>query len=298
MTYASGTITDANPGPAFVAVIEAALTANGWTLEDTNVISTSTYRTWKNPAANNVTGKDYFISLRYTTTGAGSYGHYVHETWDPTSNLGQGFVTGYTGTQSITAPNHRLLDTAVALDSSFITGTPAISLPSSSFGYWVSATANRLILLVSSDPTNVYYVGNYVPDQNFVDAAGAAMLPLIRARVPEANATNNITRLPQFVGSSAPSSLVDTVAASTMTGNFPTPSIPAGDLSIGVRRGIRVPIRALNRNVLGYIPDLLLFRCSTTVARGDTIAIDGVNWVMSTYSDGGSHSFCTAFRAV
>lgn len=77
MANATGTITSATPQIDLYNAIETAMVAHSnWTLVDTAVISTATYKVWKNHGTgvtdNNSFGSDFYVVLAYTTTGAGS----------------------------------------------------------------------------------------------------------------------------------------------------------------------------------------------------------------------------------
>lgn len=76
MANATGTITSATPQIDLYNAIETAMVAHSnWTLVDTAVIATNTYKVWKNHgtgvADNNSLGTDFYVVLSYTTTGAG-----------------------------------------------------------------------------------------------------------------------------------------------------------------------------------------------------------------------------------
>src|SRR6187402_1092437 len=69
MTYITGTITDANPGPLLYAAIETAAIALGYTLEDTVVIGSNTHKILKSAAAGNSRGQDWYLDINFATTG-------------------------------------------------------------------------------------------------------------------------------------------------------------------------------------------------------------------------------------
>lgn len=77
MSNATGTITSATPQVDLYNAIETLMTAHdNWTLVDTAVIATATYKVWKNHGTgiteNNSFGSDFYVVIAYTTTGAGN----------------------------------------------------------------------------------------------------------------------------------------------------------------------------------------------------------------------------------
>ena len=302
MTYVTGTITDANPGVALHAVFASALTANGYTLDDTVVISTSTYKIYKNPAANNGSGFDWYFMLRYTTTGAGTLSFNVMEVWTAVTDLMQGFVSTYSPSQTVSAPNYRIFETAIALDGTAgQSGLSSISITSSSFGYWISITPTRINFLLSTAPTQVYCAGLYDADAAFATAAGAALLPLGRWSVGPSVTEVGVTRVPGLTGSVSPFVYGIIPAPSTIVGYFNVTGVPAGSTVFGPRRGNRIPVSAGTSNsssgFFGYIKDALVVAANNTVARGDTVTIGADTWILSTNS-GSNPYYCTAFKAV
>jgi hypothetical protein len=197
MTYITGTLTDSNAPATLYGSIATALTTAGYTLEDTVVITTTTWKVWKSPAASNSANLDWYLFVGYTTTGAGTVRFYCSEGYTAATDL---VIRGVKGLNSVSTSNgsnayYARYDNA-GLSWDVATGSPygstgmainAVNLgwdtttfcdrqilaPATSFGYWISITTNRVIALGSGAPTEAVYTGLYAPSQEYIDVAAA-----------------------------------------------------------------------------------------------------------------------------
>src|SRR3954469_25016645 len=143
---------DANPAATLYATLAGGLTTAGFTLVDTQVISTRTHKVWKSAAANNAQGLDWFLDAVYTTTGAGSLWLFPMEFYDPATHLATRMVHGGLSSTTIDqtfysingATAFTLESASWPLNASNATGLPLLT-STSSFGYWFSVTGDRVI---------------------------------------------------------------------------------------------------------------------------------------------------------
>jgi hypothetical protein len=195
MTYGTGTVTDANPGPALYAAMEATFLAAGFTLADTVVISTRTHKVLKSDAADNDLGKTWYLDIHYPTTGI-TGGMFMAPFEDFNSTTDLGFRGPYTGASNTTIEGtyySRFGATGSALESSWANAVAFTNLDNAlttgAMGWFLSATTDRVIFASTASAAELHYVGFFEPTADHVTAAGAALYPLIVAHFNTAAST-------------------------------------------------------------------------------------------------------------
>lgn len=321
MTYITGTVTDANPGPALYALLAPALTSAGFTLVDTVVLGSGakTHKVWLSAAAGNAIGKDWYLIVGYGTTGAGYLYMNVCEFFDPATDLAYrpAYVTGqlrpsdpvYYSPHGATG---KALDDGVgwgvaAAGIPSATATLQVDTPISSFGYWFSATRDRVIAMVSANPTWLLYAGTYAPSAAHAAAAGADLYPLMAAKLNYTGVVAigcmSITRLPKFTSASnvnwnyrVGGALVsDMIAAPGMPADINTAMArSAGPIVLNTVGQAGSAATAFPRVYLGQVRDVATIPVEATTVRGDTVSDGTNNWVLT--SPTGLHS--ALFKAV
>jgi hypothetical protein len=187
MTYATGTVTDANPGPALYAAMEPTLLAAGFTFVKTVVITTRTHKVLKSDAADNDLGKTWYLDVSYPTTGT-SGGMFMAPFEDFNSTTDLGFRGPYTGVSNTTIEGtyySRFGATGSALEGSWANATAYSNLDNAlttgAMGWFLSATTDRVIFASTAAAGELHYVGFFEPTADHVAAAGAALYPLVVA---------------------------------------------------------------------------------------------------------------------
>jgi len=299
VAYINGTVLDANPGPALHALMAPALTTAGFTLVDTVVISTRTHKVWKSPAASNVQNLDWYLDIGYTTTGAGTIALVAFEMFDPATDLG--YRGPYTASSAVIDPatGSRYGAAGFALETNWLpnAGTAGIqtSLTTTAFAYWVSATADRVILMCGGAPTVVMYAGFYSPDPLYAAKAGGLIYPLYAGKAAAGSSSTQsaaLTRVPPLTGGMNWQTTVET--------SFSTASLPQlPGSSTAAYPFVAVPVPVLGTNAVtlgrwGFLRDVYGVP-SSGVIRGDTATIGGAGYVLASTS-GSSNSL--AFKAV
>lgn len=210
MTYATGSLSSANPAADLYAAMAAALTTAGFTLEDTVVISTRTHKIWKSAAGSNSQGLDWYLDVAYTTTGAGNVWLNVFEGYN--AGTDQGVRGGYNSSSDTTTPEatyySRYGATGSALETNWSTISNNIAqaqTSTSSFAYWFSATTDRVILMTSVQAQHVYYAGLFDMYAPWASKIGGLAYPLIACTVNNPTSTtdansgsphNNVSNMP------------------------------------------------------------------------------------------------------
>lgn len=300
MTYISSTITDSNSPSVMCTAVEAALTTEGYTLTDTVVISTRTHRVWKNPAANNISGQDWYIDIAYTTTGVGTFGIYLMEGYNATTDLATRMAYNTTYASAFTAGNlwSPYGATGYSLENSnwpiragatgSYTATREVTLPATSFGYWISVTPKRIAMMFSVAPTYIYYSGLYEPSPEHLATVTTSSFPLVSAAVSGSptNYDAAFTRYPKITGGfGAASSTICEMKIGNLFSVFNSPSVPGGLTEASSRFALRIPLTSsTGTNVRwGWLYDLAAVQADVTVTRGDTLTDGSSNvWVLST----------------
>lgn len=185
MTYNTGTVNNANPGPTLYTALEVELLTAGFTLVDTVVISTRTHKILKSDSSLNSLGKTWYLDVSYPTTGAGSMLMSPFEDFNASTD--QGFRGPYsansTTIDATTYSRYGAIGSALETNWANSAGYAELDIPLStaSFGWWMSATTDRVIMMTTVSALELHYVGFFEPTADHVAAAGAAMYPLIVA---------------------------------------------------------------------------------------------------------------------
>jgi hypothetical protein len=193
MTYWEETIpADANPGPLVHTALATKLLALGWTLDDTVVIGARTHKVYKSAAAGNTYTLDWYLDVSYPTTGVATgvlitpfegytaasdvalRGPYAASsaTLDATTYSRFGATTSALETNWANTGSHTSLDTP---------------LSTSAFVINASVTRDRVILMASTEATQMSYAGFFTPTAAHAAHAGAALFPLIVTRLSGAS---------------------------------------------------------------------------------------------------------------
>jgi hypothetical protein len=307
MTYWEETIpADANPGPLVYTALATKLLALGWTLEDTVVIGARTHKVLKSAAAGNTYNLDWFLDVSYPTTGiATGLMLCPFEGYTAASDVALRGPYAASSTTLDPTTYSRFGATTSALESSWVNSSFFSSLDTplstSAFVINASVTRDRVILLSSTEGTQVSYCGFYTPTAAHVAHAGASLFPLVLARLSglseRASSTTNasvaaaLTRIPKVsavqwgthcvvgpitmringrIGGSA--SEVDsqiTTSPFLVGAGGSTWSSAAGVSQIGELDGVQG----------GY--------ADAAVTRGDTVVVDGVTHTLATQVSNG-----------
>lgn len=313
MTYITGTVTNANPGPTLWALMDTALLGAGFTLVDTVVISTRTHKIYLSAAAGNAISKDWYLDVAYTTTGAGQLFLGVMEFFDAATDLA--YRAAFNGTGGIEATYYsRYGATGQTLElaawgyyhtggaGSVSNGT--LDLVTSAVGYWISITRNRVIVLLSTNPAWALYAGSYAPSVGHTAAAGADLYPLIAAKLygggPVSMTASGITRIPKHTSAG---SMAWQIAAGYAPGtaSIRPPGLPADHVTAYARAAVPMTINTSGSagNIAGAFPwaylgtfrDVATIAAEATVVRGDTVSDGTDTWVLASSSSANSVLF-------
>jgi hypothetical protein len=299
MTYASGTIAaDANPGPLLYAALETPLLAAGFTLVDTVVIGGRTHKVLESDAADNDRGLTWYLDVSYPTTGiTGGMLMVPFEGYNSTTHVATRGIYAASNTTIDGTTYSRFGATTSALEtnwnntaSSSASDNPIVT---TGFGWFMSATTDRVIFLSTTAPAELHYVGFFEPTADHVTAAGAALYPLIMVHfafssaVPVsgtagANSTVNFTRVPPMTSINWSTSAIIDISFAMMGGlvggggNF----VATGKTNLA-RRPIVMGYNALaaasaasatgGMGLVGYLIDIANSWTDGSVVRGDDL---------------------------
>jgi hypothetical protein len=303
MTYWEETIpADANPGPLVHTALATKLLALGWTLEDTVVISTRTHKIYKSAAAGNTYALDWYLDISYPTTGiATGLMLCPFEGYTAASDVA---LRGPVSASATNAPDattySRFGATTSALETNWAntgSNTSLITpLSVSAFVINASVTRDRVILLSSTEGTEVSYCGFYTPTSAHAAHAGAALFPLITTRLlgasdrsssgTAANVAAALTRIPKASTISNWSTHC-IVGPNTMRMNGRIGGAASeGDNQITTAPFL-VGMGAVSWTLgsVTHIGELDGVECGfadAVVARGDVVTIDGTTYTLST----------------
>jgi hypothetical protein len=300
MTYWEETIpADANPGPLVHTALATKLLAQGWTLEDTVVIGARTHKVYKSAAAGNTYALDWFLDVSYPTTGIAT-------------GLMLAPFEGYTAGSDVAtrgpfSASSAVLDgstysrfgaTTSALETSWVNSSTYTAmdtpLSTSAFVINVSVTRNRVILLSSTEPTQVSYCGFFTPTSAHIAHAGAALFPLVTVRLNgsadrTASATAGsvsaaLTRVPK-------ASIINwgthcIVSPNTMRMNGRIGGAAAeGDnqiTTVPFLVGMGATSWSVGTTQIGELDGVQCGWADAAVARGDVVTVDGDVFTLST----------------
>jgi hypothetical protein len=303
MTYWEETIpADANPGPLVYAALATKLLALGWTLEDTVVIGARTHKVLKSEAAGNTYNLDWFLDISYPTTGIAT-GVLLcpFEGYTAASDVG---LRGAYSAASTNAPDattySRFGATTSALETNWAnTGSHTsldTPLTTSAFVINASVTRDRVILLSSTEATQVSYCGFFTPTTAHATHAGAALFPLITTRLvgsADRTAANSaasvgaaLTRIPKATTVSnwnahcvvGPNTMRmnGRIGGAAAEGDNQITTVPflVGMGGVSWTLGAATHIGELDGVECGW--------ADAPVARGDIVTIDGSSYTLST----------------
>ena len=277
--------------------------AGNYTLVDTVVIANRTHKIWKSVAANNQLNKDWFLDVCYYTSGAGNMWLCPIESYDTTTDLATRMpYMGTNDTNIETTTYSRYGTTGYALEStSWPTNasTPSqlgLITSTTTFGYWISITGNRVIGITSAAPTNTMYAGTFTPHAVHTAAASTSAFPLVVAQltggeasagVSPATVTAGLTRIPKSptVNWNATPDLVPSTAYMSPS-MATTPAYVSSYAATTIDVHGHVNHSSNTSGLLGRLTDVL-FVTAPSAARGDTMTVAGNNYVLSSYSTTG-----------
>lgn len=283
MGFISGTVTNSQtPGADIQAILEAEMTAVGWTFIEEVVISASTYRVWKSPAASNSFNQDWHLVLRVNST----YPEYFHmavaESYDSAANtLGNLCMDPAYSDTALQADGSAGYDN-LQLSHSYVwfNGWPGLNKVAAP--YWFIVDMDNII--GTATPTDYpVYTGFY--DPLVAGIAGNVTLSNIKPGNTASTACGSQSRLVE-AASTDPGNDNMAIAIGTYTnGVYWTPASPDephplyGDIAItgkfyvwaagsGAGAGIEW-LRGLARHLRTFPP-------SSNISTGDTVT-DGVD---------------------
>jgi hypothetical protein len=307
MTYWEETIpADANPGPLVHTALATKLLAQGWTLEDTVVIGARTHKVYKSAAAGNTYNLDWFLDVSYPTTGVAT-GLMLC----PFEGYTAGSDVALRGPASASATNapdattySRFGATTSALETNWANTGSHTSLITplsvSAFVINVSATRDRVILLSSTEGTEVSYCGFFTPTSAHAAHAGAALFPLITARLlgasdrsssgTAANVSGALTRIPKAsTVSNWNAHCAVSPNAMRMNGKIGGAASEGDNQITTAAFLVGMGAAVFGGGSATHIGELDGVECGFadgTVARGDVVTIDGSTYTLSTTSSG------------
>lgn len=299
MGYITGTLSDANPGATIYALIETELLAEGYVLADTVVIGPLTHKIWRNPAANNPSAQDYYLDIFYNTAGAGTVRFQLFEDYNATTKQ---MIRMATYASSVDATYRSYQAAGLALEST----NPArifLTTSTASFGYWILVTNKAIVSIGSVDPTYMGYLGLYDPYPEYAAAAGDLLLPLVSARMVQGTSQPGggqnplgLTRIPpQPAGNGAPYSFVTQSALPQLSSTqvrLPTGNSIFGGGFVAADIEIVMPVPTSPAR-FGTLYDVAILPVDATIARGDTVSIDGNTWVLGSADNFYAHAMRT-----
>lgn len=267
MTTFSGTISTGNDSDLYT-VLDGALTGVGLSLVDTVVISTRTHKVYKNPAANNSLGVDWYLDIGYPTTGQAGITIRPFEFYDPATHLGyRGPVVPATFTPESTYYS-RYGATGSALETNWLTSSTNFQIITSaaSYGYRLSVTKDRIAGMTSNSPTTLIYAGLIDLSTASSAAAGASAFPLVCI----SGSTVYQTRWPKCTVnlSSSSGSSVSALPTSTPFPSGDTTTLPAYTRVVPVTISGSATTEGVG--VEGFLKDVHTLSCAASVAHGDT----------------------------
>jgi hypothetical protein len=309
MTYVTGTITSSDSVIGLYNAIEPALIGAGFTLVDTLTVGARTHKVWKSAAASNSRNQDWFLDCAFVPTGTGNLTLWPMEFYDPATHLAYRMAGSFGGTTGVpdATTYSKYGATGYALEHANWLPSPTtaslacrLATSTASFGYWFSATPDRVIGLSSLVPTQVLFSGFYTPTEPHASWAGAAAYPLVYClisgqgqadnSVTSANATIMLTRYPKWTASVTWANMGHLEPSRPVS--QATVSIPAGSTyTLGARYGVDLTVYAADSpstgavggtGPMGVLPSILMTLCASTVVRGDTVTVAGVTYVCTT----------------
>jgi hypothetical protein len=179
MTYDTGTISTGQDADMYTA-LAAMLVAQGYVLTDTQVVSTRTHRIFKNPAANNSSGKDWYVDVAYSTVGTAGISIRPHEDYDAVNHFLIRSIPATYGWVPDATYYSRYGATGYALESGNWSSVSGYSIftQAASFAYYLNVSPDCIAGFTSIN-TQLCYVGLIDLSQGCINAQGTAALPLV-----------------------------------------------------------------------------------------------------------------------
>ncbi len=309
MTFLTGSITNANPGPTLYAIIETAALALGYTLDDTVVIGGNTHKILKSAAAGNTYTLDWFLDINYPTTGVtGGIRFAPFEGYTAATDVGmRGPYSGASSTVIDATTYSRFGATGSALETNWTNATTftglSLALSVSATSYWISITRDRIMVMLSTTPSGIAYAGFYTANSAHVSWAGAALYPLIMTtpnntgtaitnnsastttlaftRIPKAPtatvnwATSGVIPAQYGLAGGAPGVAVNNFTGETLLVPM---MVQMGTSTNGTTYTGGAPVGVLDGMAQGYI--------LSSAIRGDSVTIGADTWYATTPSAG------------
>ena len=290
MAFISGPMTDSNAPKALYDLMEPQMLAIGWLLEDTVVLGVNTHKVFKSPAAGNAIGLDFWIIIRYTTTGNGTIAFANAEGYNVATHAATRPSFTPSGSTVEQVYFSALGTTPHALNHANVFYVALGTVATASF-YSISMTRNRIVgQLLSS---GMVYCGLFTPTAEHAAWAGAALFPLINTSfiqgftgIETSSGGTGLTRMPRM-------------PTGTQTwSNYGAGSTHADGLHSGIVGGAVSPVtgKRILVNALvyywynpatsadylwfGWIEDVASGYTIGSAAKGDTVTIGPDTWVV------------------
>jgi hypothetical protein len=306
MTYWEETIAaDANPGPLVHTALATKLLALGWTLEDTVVIGARTHKVYKSAAAGNTYSLDWFLDISYPTTGTAT-GLLLtpFEGYDAATDLATRGPYSASNTTLDATTYSRFGATALGLESGWANSSTYTQLdtPLTTAGFVIDAsvTRDRVVLLSSTEGTQVSYCGFFEPTAAHAAHAGADLFPLITVRMAGTSDRNSgtaagstaaaLTRVPKMTSVSWSSHCIVGPNTMRMNGRAGTAASELDNQVTAAPFIVAAGGGNWTSGLASHIGELIGVQCvwSDTVSRGDVFTVDGVAHTMSSTLSNGS----------
>jgi hypothetical protein len=302
MGYGTGTVNSATPcADAYNAAtvgLAALLTAAGFTLVDTQTISTRTHKVWKSPGGSNSFGTDWYLDVAYTTTGSGAIYLAAIEFYDPATHVATRGPFGDTGTTIDATTFSRFGAGTAALETSWVpspvsSGTNGIPINSGvATGFWFQVSLDAVMGFTTQDATRWTYAGLYDMTTNYASKAGAGAFPLISLTAGISSTIINcpfyqhgLTRIPPFTSMAGDAwgylGHLDTLSGATND----WPALPSGSTTGMDFTASKISIKtdqasSPKRVIFGTLKNVWIVPASG-ITRGDTCKVAGVDSVLS-----------------
>jgi hypothetical protein len=300
MTYWEETIpADANPGPLVHTALATKLLADGWTLEDTVVISTRTHKVYKSAAAGNTYGLDWFLDISYPTTGIATGVMLApFEGYTAASDVATRGAYSATSSTLDGTTYSRFGAATSALETNWVNSSAYTAmvtpLSTSAFVINASVTRDRAILLSSTEPSEVSYCGFFTPTSAHVAHAGAALFPLITTRLngssdrvaasSSAGVSAALTRVPKASAIAWATHCVVGPNTMRMNGRIGG-AVAEGDnqiTTVPYLVGMGATSWSAGTTQIGELDGVQCGWADAAVARGDVVTVDGDTFTLST----------------
>jgi hypothetical protein len=275
--------------------LATALSANGYSLVDTQVISTRTWKVWKNPAANNSSGNDWYLAISYSTTGWAGLNIRPFESYDTVNHLG---IRGiYNSAAFIPEGTYytKYGATGYALETNWMGATQyQLITQAASYGYYLSVTPEAITGFTSASPYP-FYVGLLALSTGAANAQGTSAFPLVCS----AGGTTAVyqTRWPKS----------STGTANASNSSFNTnrygngPQYPGGHMEVQTAEWNPVDVLPTSVGttnlspIRGVCKNLGVINVDATVGRGDTVSDGTYTYTLNGQSTAGA---CYAVKQV